>query len=70
MTNEIIPFDNCAVKGAFDIPDRPNKLTQKTTQAIINAWNNFTVLDKSGRICINSEGVHVVLRTSTPSDTI
>ena len=65
MSREIILFDNRPVQGAYDKPNvTNNRLDPKIIQGILNAWDNFTEFDDFGRLWINSEGVHVVLRTS------
>lgn len=65
MSNRIIPFDSRPVAGNYEIPENNNsRLSERTVQSIINAWNRLTVIDNYGRPWTRSDGIHVVLRTS------
>ena len=65
MSKEITPFSGRKVNGLYDHPTSNNKkLAKPTVQAIINAWNNFTVIDEFGRPWISNKGIHTVLRTT------
>ena len=63
--NNIIPFNYESIHRKYDIPDiQNNKLNKDTVTAIINAWNEITVIDSYGRVWVNSEKIHIVLRTT------
>lgn len=50
----------------YDIPDISNPFVkQKTINAIIAAWDKFAFIDCYGQVWVNSDGCHVILRTST-----
>jgi len=64
MTNDIVPF-NFEKASGYDIPSVQNdKLAKNTVTAIRNAWDRNTIFDKFGRVWINIETIHTVLRTS------
>lgn len=65
MSRSIIPFNYEEIHGQYASPEYQNGiLDERTITAIKNAWNNFSIIDQYGRIWINSEGVHIVLRTT------
>jgi hypothetical protein len=63
--NSIIPFNYESIHGQYSIPDIQNhKLHINAVTAIINAWNEIAVIDDYGRVWVNSEKIHIVLRTT------
>ncbi|MDM8558933.1 hypothetical protein [Candidatus Parabeggiatoa sp. HSG14] len=64
MTKDITLFSVEKASG-YDIPSVQNdKLAKNAVTAICNAWNRNTVVDEFGKIWINIETIHTVLRTS------
>lgn len=66
MKYQLIPYHFEAVLEKFRLPSSEHLpyLDDKTKVSIINAWENFTLLDNYGRIWIISDKVHVLLRTN------
>lgn len=65
MTKKIIPYEFEKASGAYQQPTSEDRyLNESTKSAIKNAWDSFSVLDSFGRVWVQANCVHTLLRTS------
>lgn len=63
--NDLVQFVLNSVESEFSIPTYDHaKLHQKTITEITSAWNNGAFLDDFGRVWLNSDYLHTIIRTS------
>lgn len=65
MTRKIIPYQFEQALGHFKEPSTSSQyLNERTKVAIKNAWDRCAIIDNFGRVWVQSESVHTLLRTS------
>ncbi|ACI51387.1 hypothetical protein Gdia_1609 [Gluconacetobacter diazotrophicus PA1 5] len=65
MSNPIVPYSFTSPAGDYSIPRIQNDLlNQSTINSIKNAWDSAAIIDSSGRVWINSQYMHTILRTT------